>query len=876
MASAAANSEKNTSKEVVNNEDLALAIKLTRRNNITLISRSTRNNLRCFEDLDLQGFVSRTDYLINFISIGVNKAPSSIQRPVSILWPDSFEKMADQLALLDAFLINTEFREKPVDWMLKRGLTSVPNCRQCQQKMTLKYEKNTVRWHCQRSQGCLNYFLPIQRPSFFNNYENIALDKLLFSIYYWSTCTPGQDLYSQMNIEPHILDGIWRRVQNVCRTALEKCYPKHRLTNVEQDADTSHPIDLISIKLNDVFVVCGKHPRSNRVRLGLCIPKVSLYNFAELTESWFAHGAHIRVSETKFLDLSSRRTDLQVQLVPRHQMVGKDGAFDRSSAFGYLICQLTHVFKDFDSSTLSRETLKLILAEMEWRELYGTTPYDAFTHIVGHMAQYGEASDWYSEPSLPVRGEESLPAQMPHEDLTNGDAEYVFAEKYFYANVDPVDSRGKIICRFIEPANPEKPLQPIATFCCHLCNNRYESFDFSMHLIAHVEANRKENERKEYLKKRLIECKHCFKPYKREEISIHCGLLRTHLHSVQFGCRICCIRLSDRAEFLNHMRRLHFEHETPYRCPSCKFASSFQRDLFIHFQEEHRHSFIILCPFCLRSFTIAKPETLGVANMIEISKIVYRHISEHYVVAKSYTCTNCCLCFISKEKLRLHKKNHHNPLETRSEKDVKVQPFIVTPEEEKYCVKAIPMELFIPNKRPNLTLNSVKNNATDTNHEEQTTKQSHQKETDSDSQGDQSLSDSDEIQEDGTILVRGLSVAKKFLDGGKPALKISRTPKSNDQHPDDMTSERLIEYFSKMKRADGVIPNQSVILTPTGKPAKCVECLQYITIDHYVAAIVCRKCKYLTHCPRAATAHNVKRHKTPDRSSLTMTQSQDK
>jgi len=892
---------------MVSSDDLEKAAKQMRSNNVSLVSRSIRTILSCFDDLDVQRFETRTDYLINFISNGINKCSTSILRPVSILWPESYEKMVEQLSILDAFLLNTEFREKPVDWMLKRGLTFVPICRHCKDKMELKYESNSVRWQCQKSQACSNYLMPVQRPSFFSNYENVGLDKLLFCVYYWSTCTPGEELYAQMNIQPQILNGIWRRIQNVCRTALEKSYPRHRLTNVVDHGQYSQnpplPIDLVSIKLNDVFIICAKHPNSNLVRLGLYIPGVSLYSYVDLTESWFAHGAQIRVSESKFLDLAKRRTDLTVQLVPRLQMISKDGHFYRESAFGYLICQLSHVFKDFDSSSLTRESLKLILAEMQWRELYGTTPFDAFTNIINHMAQYGETSQWYSEPSL-----SSDTREVPDDQISqslNG-TEYVWAEKHFYATRDPIDNQGKVICRFTESSNLENPPLADVRIRCHICNFLFESFQYSIHIIAHVEAKRKEHERKEYLKKKLIECKHCFKTFKREQITMHSTLFRAHFHTVQYGCRICCIKFDNRPQFLQHMRRIHFEHETPYRCPTCKFASSFQRDVFIHFQEEHRHSMIVLCPLCLRSFTVSKPETMTPEKMSELSKIVYNHIAEHYITSKSFTCGNCCLCFLEKEKLLAHKRIHHNPLEVLPLDQVKITPFIVTREEEKYSVKALPIELYIPNQRPNIALHAVARDGKSTNSKQppdgdnlisssssdsssedegaepaqtnatkQTKNQQSNEISDVPKGSPNSCSDDDSFCtaiEDGTIYVRGLKEADKFLDGGGPALTVSKCRNSSagrpvslkNDNPIQCSSQRLINFLSKMNKADGIIANQSVILTPRGKPAKCCECLEYVTVDHFVALIDCRDCKYSTHCPRAATLHRKDCHQPAD------------
>lgn len=843
-----------------------------------LLRSSIRTFLSCFDDLDVQRFASVKDYLISFVSNGINKSSSTIFRPKSVLWPDDFNKIVKQTSMLDAFLLNTGFRERPINWMLERGLTIKPDCKLCKQPMSLSYEDNTVKWQCLKTPACSNYVIPIQRPSFFKNYENLSIDKLLFTLYYWSVCIPIEELQPLLNVEPHYLHSIWKRVQRVCRTALDKSYPRHRLTNLVDNNDRNakpEPIDLISIKLNDVYVVCAKHPRSNLVRLGLYIPRVSKYTFAELTETWFAHGAHVRVAEVKFLELNKRRTDLKVELVSPIDIVAKDGHYYRDSAFGYLTCQLAHVLKDFDSASLTREDIKMILAEMQWRELYGTTPLDAFTNIVEHIAKYSHASNWYTELSVPQEGEETLESSTNH--FMEG-SDYVWAESYFYATVEPVDSEGNIICRFTEPPNLEKPPEPDVRMACHDCKLRTECFDFSLHIIGHIEANRGELDDK-MTKSSHVQCKHCFKTIRREEILTHSTLFRTQYHTVRFGCRICCIKLPSRQSYLLHMRRQHFEHETPYRCPSCKFASSFQRDVFIHFQEEHRHSMVALCPICLRSFTVKNPELMTEEKMFELSKCIYNHISEHYLKGRVFACENCCLSFLNREELLNHKKCHHNPLEVIIEDGVKIEPFIITPEEEKFCVRALPMELFVSNKRPNKVVTTIGGLPKRPRKQALESIESSSSWSDSDSSADENdtnkggkaaksrfekiyeESEGEETEESGIIHVRGLNEAQNFLQGGAPALEVASRRSNLHAQNDQLTSQKLIDYLSKMRRAEGVIPNQSVILSPDGTAVRCVECLNYMTTDHYVASLRCRDCKYTTHCPRALTSHLSKTHK---------------
>uniref|UniRef100_A0A6G1SI84 Zinc finger protein 280C n=1 Tax=Aceria tosichella TaxID=561515 RepID=A0A6G1SI84_9ACAR len=878
------NHDNNEPEGLVKPEELRLASKQMRYKNTTLLSRSIRTNLSCFDDLDTQRMDYNSDFLVNFISIGINKSPFSIQRPVSILWPDNYDKMIDELSKLDAYLINTEFKEKPIDWMLNKGLTSIPECKSCKQPMTLKYERTNVAWRCNRTQVCQNLYAPIQRPIFFKGYESVGLMKILFSIYYWSICTQCDLLYSHLKIEPKTLHGIWQSIQNVCRVALEKSYPRFRLCNNPNSDEnqsnsqikaSSEIIDLISIKFNNYYIVCAKHPRSNHVRLGLYVPKVSRYSFADLTDSWFAHGAEIRVCENKFLDLMKKRTDLQVKLVTRPEMVVKDGAFHRQSAFGYLICQLSHIFKDFDSSQVSLETLKLILAEIEWRELYGTNPYDAFTKIVEHMALYRGASDCYFEPVI-IDGELGSEIDIYQRDQS----EFVFAEKYFYSLMQPVDSHGKVIQKYGNREDNGDVPAPIVQFRCHICTYQYESFYFSMHMVAHVEHNRKDNEQAEFLRTKQIKCKHCFKKFNKEGVVEHAQLFRADLHTIQFGCRICCLKFGDRAKYLEHMRRTHFEHEMPYRCPSCKFGSSFQRELVIHFQEEHQTEFVILCPFCLRGWTIAEPEKLDRKRMDAVSQTLYNHILEHYALADSFSCDKCCLSFLDRRKLERHKALHHNPSEIFPEKEVKLEPFIVTRAEEEFCVMALQMEFFIPNKRPNLAIDEAsqaaassaglihsdtdirrapkkprtKNNGASTSRDN--VDDSSDSSADSDDSENYQFEDCLNSIESDTIHVRASSNARRFLNNGTGAIQLHKSRGGQN----DLTTEKILEFMSRLKRADCVIPNQSVILTPTGRPAKCVECSEYITVDHYVAAITCKPCHYTTHCPIAATKHKQSRH----------------
>lgn len=876
--------QENDNETSVQSQELSQAAFDMRSNNAGLIGISTRTNFDCFDDLDIARFEPTQDYLVNFMSKGIYNCHSTVLRPVSILWPETYKSMAEELSLLDAFLINTHFQDDPVEWMLKRGLTSVPDCSQCKGKMILLYDmtqsNHTVKWQCQKTQECLNYFMPVQRPTFFKDFEHISLDKLLYAVYFWSICTPAEPLLAKLNLTATVLNSIWMRLQKVCHTALEKSYPRHRLTNyIDQGpADssqqpTSEPIDLISMRLNDVHIVCAKHPKSNMVRLGKYIPHVSRYNLVDLTQSWFAHGAQVRVSQRVFMDLAKKRDDLNITMVPRMDMICEDGKFSRNSAFGYILCQMAHIFKDFDSTTVDNDKLDRMLSELQWREQYGTTPYDAFTNIVSHISQYGCASVSQAEPraSRVRRREDTNDAEV----YTG--PEYKWAESHFYATVEPLDDDGKPIQRFSAPPDLEQPPAADVRVCCHTCKLRFECFEFSVHMINHVEANRHDFEKNKIKDKELIECKHCFKIFPRHQITVHNDLFRSHYHQIKFGCRICCIKCDSRESFLAHMRRYHFQHETPYHCPSCEFASSSQRDVFIHFQEEHRHQMILLCPVCLRSFTVKNPKQMNLAMMNQLSLLMYNHLSEHYAIAGKYSCLCCCLSFVTKDELDKHTKLHHNPLQPRSTK-INLQPFVVAPFEEKFCVKALDNELFIPNTRPNVVFSGDPRTVpTSANNRSKTTSVG-ASEASSDSDSDDgpnnkrtgrssttiraldTESETSEDYVDALDNVEGLSAgtaASRLLAGGEPTFHVL---KRGQKPQPELTSEMLIECMSKLPCTKDFIDNESVILTPSGQPAKCVECAEFITPDHFVSQICCKPCNYKTHCPRASTYHQKALH----------------
>ena len=62
---------------------------------------------------------------------------------------------------------------------------------------------------------------------------------------------------------------------------------------------------------------------------------------------------------------------------------------------------------------------------------------------------------------------------------------------------------------------------------------------------------------------------------------------------IRFGCRICCLPFYERNMYIEHMKRSHWPREAPYSCCICKYRSSFQRDIFSHFEKVIHLIFIL-------------------------------------------------------------------------------------------------------------------------------------------------------------------------------------------------------------------------------------------------------------------------------------------
>lgn len=794
-----------------------------------LYSRVQRMDL---PSLDLTKYLSQEDcpYDIQLTTKAADKKDCSIQapRPLPLHWPNTREQLYDEIQKLDNQLLLESFISKPVDWMISKNLTSIPQCQKCKRPMVLLSDDKTAKWRC--PMNCIDVFIIVQRPMCFKGLEHVGLMRILYSLYYWSICAPLDIVAEKLQLKMSQLLTVWKRIQKVCKVALEKSFPRFKLFhNPEGISGSTQPIELMYIVFNKDYIICGKHPCQNGVHLAQIKERDKV---AEATQSWFAHGASIRICQAPFLELGKLREDLNISMAPLSQMVHKDGGPDLDSAFGYLVNFITNTLKEFDSSTATSDLMKHIIYEAEWREQYGKKPLEAFKNIVEHVSAYSKLNTHTILPvaaeklgdniSVHVEEQQRRALKKKHLELVE-----TYVEKFYYATVEPIDEGGDVKRKYKPASNVDNEQQVACSnvmFTCHLCRLRFESFDFTLHLIAHVDLEFRDKDNVQ--NGEPVECKHCFKCFKENELEFHKELLKMDLQKMKNGCRICCQQFKDESEYLEHMKKLHFKHDTPYRCAKCPFASSFQRDVFVHYHEEHSDEYVVFCTICLRSFTLSKPDELNANTLKLASEQIYKHIKEHYQAR--HPCGHCCLSFCSEGKLKKHKKHDHNPSnEDRVlENKTKLEAFIVDPREEPFCVVTRLKDL--EDAHQVFVVEAARNKA----------KRTPPVDT-------PMVLDNQEQQQQ-------VAVVEREETSNELALR--------DVASSSLETEMIISCLATLRQMDDILPNDSVLLSPDGLPIKCAECLQYVTIYHYLSLIRCQLCSYVTHCQDASENHQAIQH----------------
>jgi hypothetical protein len=108
-----------------------------------------------------------------------------------------------------------------------------------------------------------------------------------------------------------------------------------------------------------------------------------------------------------------------------------------------------------------------------------------------------------------------------------------------------------------------------------------------------------------------------------------------------------------------HFQR-HGQYDLPYICKRCKYRSSSREALLRHFAEHHSGSSMVLCPFCLTSFTVPYNDR---QRSTVVMKAYVQHIWDHETYHQ-HACQQCASRVVrsdpvsTQQKMMVHSKVH--------------------------------------------------------------------------------------------------------------------------------------------------------------------------------------------------------------------------
>lgn len=270
----------------------------------------------------------------------------------------------------------------------------------------------------------------------------------------------------------------------------------------------SYPIDLATVQIDHLFVMGALESKSQLVRLEVFdVAEIQKGQenctnvFVEKTKEWIAPFSLIRVCERKFQPLLK---NYKLKLALKKEFCSpfnltKDNPENIGS---YLIHHLQRLLKNVDIVSLTKETFSLILAELEWREMYGSEPFLAFQNIISQITFDAWDSSLYSSVesnSNQTKGHKSIKKDM------------ISIDEYFYAS-----------WTLREQPQSKQEYRYRVDIMCHLCQMFFDNILISKHILEHIEEDRKNWKN---MSRTLIECTHCLRTFDAQYFKKHQALV---------------------------------------------------------------------------------------------------------------------------------------------------------------------------------------------------------------------------------------------------------------------------------------------------------------------------------------------------------------
>lgn len=534
------------------------------------------------------------------------------------------------------------------------------------------------------SECCPPKFLSVFHESLF---EGSQLPSTNFKlIYHWACQTNVQNVLQWVKVENIYLKGLYTWLRGICTVALHTHFPTLgglgcavevgviSLGTTTHDGANRHvKVEVLGVLETQTKRLMLRAVDPNDAEIGKSAKK----RFSKILEpllDW------VNPESTLVIDMTIEKQAMHAMGFKNIARNGTNGASNQT-IMDYLRRIVPRMFQN-TLSLLSRQIIQQFLDELVWREMYGTTAYDAFHSIQKHISEQTRVSSgtsfftrlnkvaanpfkrWSIQEYLkkpPIRPKPkqygSAPGLQPSLSANSQMLQQVCKvaiprvlnnalgtprvaqipkqltslESYYYGTVecDPVVEEVELNVK------------------CPICQKVYgTNTDLMLHLFRHVATA-------DYF------CKYCL---------MDCGSkhnLYTHLelkHAIEtkagrfFNCLICHDKFNSVVVLGKHMSIEHSPSELPYHCGSCEYKSSSHKAIIDHFYKKHRKQAILQCPFCL---SITKMEE----NMTADANTFLQHLIAHAKKGKNpkgavKKCARCDLQFLDKEEFDQHGERH--------------------------------------------------------------------------------------------------------------------------------------------------------------------------------------------------------------------------
>ncbi|XP_076340085.1 uncharacterized protein LOC143240824 [Tachypleus tridentatus] len=348
----------------------------------------------------------------------------------------------------------------------------------------------------------------------------------------------------------------------------------------------------------------------------------------------------------------------------------------------YLYVQLSAMFGQFIVAQLKLETVQGYLDEIQWRERFGTNPYDTFSNIITDIGEQSGRKISSVGPQKQNQLPENVITMIGEKNDLKYQREYKGQVKRPAENIVQKTAAATTTTTTAAVATPPPPKKPKSDEGVYVILSEYyyakkegdseeigkeskESFQFKCHfckkildnnirVMKHINCHIENKRQKNPDLSDLTQCKFCFRDFE-TPFSMQCHIETVHMKMDASTCQICNQAFSSRFTLCAHMKSVHVECEMPYVCKVCNFRASVHQQVIEHFQQVHNGSDKFQCHYCLEVFTAR----ISPVQKIGMTQNFFLHLQKHQLKSQSRKCPACCLVFTNSNNVKMHRTTDH-------------------------------------------------------------------------------------------------------------------------------------------------------------------------------------------------------------------------